>query len=72
MPTTGEPTTGLLITALTVSLLLGAAAGWAVRNVRWWVVMLAGRRCLSAAVPPSPVGRCTRHPTTLARPRWTG
>ena len=27
MPTTGEPTTGLLITALTVSLLLGAAAG---------------------------------------------
>ena len=68
MPTTGEPTTGLLITALTVSLLLGAL-GCPQRPV---VGGDAGWPLLSAAVPPSPVGRRTRHLTTLARPRWTG
>ena len=40
MPTTGEPTTGLLLFALMVSLMLGAVAGWAVRKARWWVVLL--------------------------------
>ena len=40
MPTTGGPSTGLLIAALALPVAIGAAAGWAVRKVRWWVVLL--------------------------------
>ena len=40
MPSTGGPSSGLLIATLAVSLVVGAWVGWAVRKVRWWVLLL--------------------------------
>ena len=40
MPSTGEPSSGLLVATLVVSLVLGAGVGWAVRKVPWWVLLL--------------------------------
>ena len=40
MPSTGGPSSGLLIATLVVSLVVGAGVGWAVRKVPWWVLLL--------------------------------
>ena len=37
---TGEPSPGLLIATLMLSVAVGAGSGWAVRKVRWWVMPL--------------------------------